>query len=160
MYQGLGQMLTMCLQHHQGCPETPKCAYVIYGQPLSRDKDAGAPIVLSPAGHTAEWPIKPPAGTNMEQGWEILCPHNSGAAEGDTAGARSPAASSRWWGDSRTRGWACRMTASCALYSAARGGCCGLPQACWVWEDGQRSPWTSSTSAGIKWKLHVFQFSY
>ena len=35
MYQGLGQMLTMCLQHHQGCSETPKCAYVIYGQPLS-----------------------------------------------------------------------------------------------------------------------------
>ena len=34
MYQGLGQMLTMCLQHHQGCSETPKCAYVIYGQPL------------------------------------------------------------------------------------------------------------------------------
>ena len=34
MYQGLGQMLTMCLQHHQGCLETPKCAYVIYGQPL------------------------------------------------------------------------------------------------------------------------------
>ena len=23
----------MCLQHHQGCSETPKCAYVIYGQP-------------------------------------------------------------------------------------------------------------------------------
>ena len=34
MYQGLGQMLTMCLQHHQGCSEAPKCAYVIYGQPL------------------------------------------------------------------------------------------------------------------------------
>ena len=33
MYQGLGQMLTMCLQHHQGCSENPKCAYVIYGQP-------------------------------------------------------------------------------------------------------------------------------
>ena len=27
-------MLTMRLQHHQGCSETPKCAYVIYGQPL------------------------------------------------------------------------------------------------------------------------------
>ena len=35
MYQGLGQMLTMCLQHHQGCSETPKYAYVIYGQPLN-----------------------------------------------------------------------------------------------------------------------------
>ena len=35
MYQGLGQMLTIPLQHHQGCSETPKCAYVIYGQPLS-----------------------------------------------------------------------------------------------------------------------------
>ena len=35
MYQGLGQMLTMCLQHNQGCSETPKCAYVIYGQPLT-----------------------------------------------------------------------------------------------------------------------------
>ena len=35
MYQGLGQMLTMCLQHHQGCSDTPKCAYVIYGQPLT-----------------------------------------------------------------------------------------------------------------------------
>ena len=34
MYQGLGQMLTIRLQHHQGCSETPKCAYVIYGQPL------------------------------------------------------------------------------------------------------------------------------
>ena len=34
MYQGLGQMLTMRLQHHQGCSETQKCAYVIYGQPL------------------------------------------------------------------------------------------------------------------------------
>ena len=34
MYEGLGQMLTMCLQHHQGCSETLKCAYVIYGQPL------------------------------------------------------------------------------------------------------------------------------
>ena len=34
MYQGLGQMLTMCLKHPQGCSETPKCAYVIYGQPL------------------------------------------------------------------------------------------------------------------------------
>ena len=33
MYQGLGQMLTIRLQHHQGCSETPKCAYVIYGQP-------------------------------------------------------------------------------------------------------------------------------
>ena len=36
MYQGLGQMLTMFLQHHQGFSETPKCAYVIYGQPLIR----------------------------------------------------------------------------------------------------------------------------
>jgi len=35
MYQGLGQMLTKRLRHHQGCSETPKCAYVIYGQPLS-----------------------------------------------------------------------------------------------------------------------------
>ena len=35
MYQGLGQMLTMRLQHHQGCSEVPKCAYVIYGQPLN-----------------------------------------------------------------------------------------------------------------------------
>ena len=35
MYQGLGQMLTIRLQHHQGCSETPKCAYVIYGQPLT-----------------------------------------------------------------------------------------------------------------------------
>ena len=34
VYQGLGQMLTKRLQHHQGCSETPKCAYVIYGQPL------------------------------------------------------------------------------------------------------------------------------
>ena len=34
MYQGLGQMLTKRLQHHQGCSETPKFAYVIYGQPL------------------------------------------------------------------------------------------------------------------------------
>ena len=34
MYQGLEQMRTICLQHHQGCSETPKCAYVIYGQPL------------------------------------------------------------------------------------------------------------------------------
>ena len=34
MYQGLGQMLTKRLPHHQGCSETPKCAYVIYGQPL------------------------------------------------------------------------------------------------------------------------------
>ena len=34
MYQGLEQMLTICLQHHQGCSETSKCAYVIYGQPL------------------------------------------------------------------------------------------------------------------------------
>ena len=34
MYQGLGQMLTKRLRHHQGCSETPKCAYVIYGQPL------------------------------------------------------------------------------------------------------------------------------
>ena len=33
-YQGLGQMLTKRLRHHQGCSETPKCAYVIYGQPL------------------------------------------------------------------------------------------------------------------------------
>ena len=33
MYQGLGQMLTKRLRHHQGCSETPKCAYVIYGQP-------------------------------------------------------------------------------------------------------------------------------
>ena len=38
MYQGLGQMLTMRLQHHQGCSETPKCAYVIYGQPLTSNK--------------------------------------------------------------------------------------------------------------------------
>ena len=37
MYQGLGQMLTKCLQHHQGCSKTPKCAYVIYGQPLMND---------------------------------------------------------------------------------------------------------------------------
>ena len=29
-------MLTIRLQHHQGCSETPKCAYVIYGQPLTR----------------------------------------------------------------------------------------------------------------------------
>ena len=35
MYQGLGQMLTKRLRHHQGCLETPKCAYVIYGQPLN-----------------------------------------------------------------------------------------------------------------------------
>ena len=28
MYQGLGQMLTKCLQHHQGCSETPKSADV------------------------------------------------------------------------------------------------------------------------------------
>ena len=34
MYQGLEQMLTIRLQHHQGCSETQKCAYVIYGQPL------------------------------------------------------------------------------------------------------------------------------
>ena len=34
MYQGLGQMLTKRLRHHQGYSETPKCAYVIYGQPL------------------------------------------------------------------------------------------------------------------------------
>ena len=34
MYQGLEQMLTICLQHYQGCSKTPKCAYVIYGQPL------------------------------------------------------------------------------------------------------------------------------
>ena len=34
MYQGLEKMLTICLQHHQGCSETPKCAYIIYGQPL------------------------------------------------------------------------------------------------------------------------------
>ena len=27
-------MLTMRLQHHQGCLETPKYAYVIYGQSL------------------------------------------------------------------------------------------------------------------------------
>ena len=27
-------MLTKRLRHHQGCSETPKCAYVIYGQPL------------------------------------------------------------------------------------------------------------------------------
>ena len=37
MYQGLGQMLTKRLRHHQGCSETPKCAYVIYGQSLIRD---------------------------------------------------------------------------------------------------------------------------
>ena len=36
MYQGLGQMLTKCLQHHQGCPETPKSADVICEQPLIR----------------------------------------------------------------------------------------------------------------------------
>ena len=36
MYQGLGQMLTKRLRHHQGCSETPKCAYVIHGQPLMR----------------------------------------------------------------------------------------------------------------------------
>ena len=35
MYQGLGQMLTKCLQHHQGCPETPKSADVICERPLS-----------------------------------------------------------------------------------------------------------------------------
>ena len=35
MYQGLGQMLTKRLRHHQGCSETPKCAYVIYGQILA-----------------------------------------------------------------------------------------------------------------------------
>ena len=34
MYQGLGQMLTKRLQHHQGCSEAQKYAYVIYGQPL------------------------------------------------------------------------------------------------------------------------------
>ena len=34
MYQGLGQMLTKCLQHHQGCPETPKSADVICERPL------------------------------------------------------------------------------------------------------------------------------
>ena len=38
MYQGLGQMLTMCLPHNQGCLETPKCAYIIYGQPLISSK--------------------------------------------------------------------------------------------------------------------------
>ena len=27
----------MRLQHHQGCSGTPKCAYVIYGQPLTLD---------------------------------------------------------------------------------------------------------------------------
>ena len=42
MYQGLGQMLTMCLQHHQGCSDTPKCAYVIYGQPLMGEWRVGA----------------------------------------------------------------------------------------------------------------------
>ena len=49
MYQGLGQMLTMCLQHHQGCSETPKCAYVIYGQPLSilTVKEAANPQLTS-----------------------------------------------------------------------------------------------------------------
>ena len=36
-------MLTMCLPHHQGCSETPKCAYVIYGQPLTRCA-AGPPV--------------------------------------------------------------------------------------------------------------------
>ena len=35
IYQGLGQMLTKCLRHHQGCSETLKFAYVIYGQPLT-----------------------------------------------------------------------------------------------------------------------------
>ena len=35
MYQGLGQMLTKCLQHHQGCPETPKSADVICEWPLT-----------------------------------------------------------------------------------------------------------------------------
>ena len=35
MYQGLGQMLTKCLQHHQGCPETPKSADVICERPLT-----------------------------------------------------------------------------------------------------------------------------
>ena len=34
MYQGLGQMLTKCLQHHQGYPETPKSADVICEWPL------------------------------------------------------------------------------------------------------------------------------
>ena len=33
MYQGLGQMLTKCLQHHQGCPDTPKSADVICERP-------------------------------------------------------------------------------------------------------------------------------
>ena len=27
-------LATYTLQHHQGCLGTPKCAYVIYGQPL------------------------------------------------------------------------------------------------------------------------------
>ena len=35
MYQGLGRMLTKCLQHHQGCPETPKSADVICEWPLT-----------------------------------------------------------------------------------------------------------------------------
>ena len=35
MYQGLGQMLTKCLQHHQGYPETPKSADVICERPLT-----------------------------------------------------------------------------------------------------------------------------
>ena len=38
MCQGLEQLLTIRLQHHQGCSETPKCAYVIYGQPLNKEK--------------------------------------------------------------------------------------------------------------------------
>ena len=38
MYQGLGQMLTKCLQHHQGCPETPKSADVICERPLRTEK--------------------------------------------------------------------------------------------------------------------------
>ena len=39
----VGQMLTMCLQHHQGCLETPKCAYVIYGQHLT----APPPVIIT-----------------------------------------------------------------------------------------------------------------
>ena len=39
MYQGLGQMLTKCLQHHQGYPETPKSADVICEWPLMETLD-------------------------------------------------------------------------------------------------------------------------
>ena len=39
MYQGLGQMLTKCLQHHQGYPETPKSADVICEWPLTNRVD-------------------------------------------------------------------------------------------------------------------------